>query len=77
MKKKTAFGADQFFNKTPKLWKALGYGLLYVGGGESIHAIINDSPKWYVVTVIAMAVIGKTLTSFFGESSLNDLSNGQ
>jgi hypothetical protein len=55
-----------YYSPTPKKWRKLGDALLGVSTTITGFAIMENH-KWIAFTALALGVIGKFLTNFFGE----------
>jgi hypothetical protein len=55
-----------YFSPTPTKWRKLGDTLLGVSTTITGFAIYENE-KWIALTALALGVIGKFLTNFFGE----------
>jgi hypothetical protein len=57
---------QDYYSPTPKKWRKLGDALLGVSTTITGFAIYENE-KWIALTALALGVIGKFLTNFFGE----------
>jgi len=56
---------------TPKKWRKLGDALLGISTTITTYAIAADYEKWVSLTALLLGVIGKFLTNFFSEDSVD------
>jgi hypothetical protein len=57
---------QNYYSPTPKKWRKLGDALLGVSTTITGFAIYEEA-KWVAITALALGVVGKFLTNFFGE----------
>jgi hypothetical protein len=57
---------QNYYSPTPKKWRKLGDALLGVSTTITGFAIYENE-KWIALIALALGVIGKFLTNFFGE----------
>jgi hypothetical protein len=57
---------QDYYSPTPKKWRKLGDALLGVSTTITGFAIYENE-KWIALVALALGVIGKFLTNFFGE----------
>ena len=65
------FGLKYFFEKTPKVLKQIGTAMMAASLFAMTYAIITEDGQ-YAKWIAIGGIVGKFLTSLFGEQSLND-----
>ena len=63
-----------YWAPTPVIFRKLGDSLLAVGAMAQTYAIISENQKWMLYVAIG-CMVGKFLTNFFADISLNDKAN--
>ncbi len=60
-----------YWAPTPVIWRKLGDSLLAVGVTAQTYSVISENQKWMLYVAIG-CMVGKFLTNFFADISLNE-----
>ena len=61
----------KYWAPTPVIFRKIGDSLLAVGVTAQTYSVISDNQKWMLYVAIG-CMVGKFLTNFFADISLND-----